>query len=255
MRIALLSDLHANRRALDACLADAATQRVDRHAVLGDLVGYGAEPEAVVDRVQGLAEAGAWVLRGNHDTIAAGGPGTLPPGPVTGETESAGWTAERLGPQRRAWLAELPLQARVGTALLVHASADRASSWPYVDDERMAERCMDAALADDPAVRHVMCGHVHVQRLFYRGSGRTWMRFEPTPGVAVPVPAHRHWVATLGSVGQPRDRRTEAAYAVLDLAAGRLAFRRVPYDHLGAAQAIRDAGLPEWQAQRLLEGR
>ena len=81
------------------------------------------------------------------------------------------------------------------------------------------------------------------------------MGFEPTPGVALPVPAHRQWLATVGSVGQPRDGRSEAMYALFDTVALQLTFMRVPYDHLAAAQAIRAAGLPAFQADRLALGR
>ena len=96
---------------------------------------------------------------------------------------------------------------------------------------------------------------MHAQRLFYRGAGRGLMAFEPTPDVAVPVPAHRQWLATIGSVGQPRDGRSEAGYALFDAVSLQLTFIRVPYDHLAAAQAILAAGLPAFNADRLARGR
>ena len=81
------------------------------------------------------------------------------------------------------------------------------------------------------------------------------MRFEPTAGVPVPMPSHRRWVATVGSVGQPRDHRPDAMYAIYDEAAERMTFHRVSYDHQAAAAAIREAGLPEFFAERLALGR
>ena len=81
------------------------------------------------------------------------------------------------------------------------------------------------------------------------------MAFAPTAGVPIPTPAHRQWIATVGSVGQPRDGQPTAMYAMFDLAQSRLTFHRVPYDHLAAAAAVRRAGLPEYFAQRLEEGR
>jgi len=96
---------------------------------------------------------------------------------------------------------------------------------------------------------------VHHQTLYYQGAGRDLMPFKPTPGVAVPVPRLRACVATVGSVGQPRDGDPRAMYAIYDLSAGRLTFHRVPYDHAAAAQAIRQAGLPEHFAHRLETGR
>lgn len=251
MRIALLSDIHANLRALDACLAHAQTLGVRQHAFLGDLVGYGPEPEAVVDRVRDMAERGAVVLRGNHDDAAV----APPPDDHTMTALTARWTHERLGAQRRVWLAARPLTQRTGMALLVHASADAPESWRYVNDAPAASRSLQAALAADGAVRYVMGGHVHDQQLYYRGAGRQMMAFQPTPGVVVPVPVHRHWVATVGSVGQPRDGRPEAAWALLDQAGHRLTFHRVPYDHAAAARAVIDAGLPAALAQRLLDAR
>jgi diadenosine tetraphosphatase ApaH/serine/threonine PP2A family protein phosphatase len=101
----------------------------------------------------------------------------------------------------------------------------------------------------------VFGGHVHEQRLFFQGAGRGAMGFEPTAGVPIPLPRHRRWLATVGSVGQPRDGRRDAMYALFDSTSTRLVFLRVPYDHEAAARAIRQAGLPEFYAQRLALGR
>ena len=98
-------------------------------------------------------------------------------------------------------------------------------------------------------------GHVHEQTLYYRGADAGLMKFAPTPGVAIPVPLHRHWLATLGSVGQPRDGNPKAMYALFDTSRLQLAFQRVAYDHQGAAAAIRLAGLPEYLADRLESGK
>ena len=101
----------------------------------------------------------------------------------------------------------------------------------------------------------MVVGHVHQQTVYYRGTGHSMMRFEPTAGVPVPMPSHRRWVATVGSVGQPRDHKPNAMYAIYDEAAGRMTFHRVSYDHQAAAAAIREAGLPEFFAERLALGR
>jgi diadenosine tetraphosphatase ApaH/serine/threonine PP2A family protein phosphatase len=100
----------------------------------------------------------------------------------------------------------------------------------------------------------VFGGHVHQQTLYYRGAGRALMRFEPTPGVALPLPRHRLWLATIGSVGQPRDGDPRAMYAIFDTDLAQLSFHRVAYDHPAAAAAIRRAGLPEFFAERLGAG-
>ena len=140
------------------------------------------------------------------------------------------------------------------TALFVHASADRPDLWRYVYDARAAAASLDAA-SGWPGVRYVFGGHVHNQSLYYRGADDALMLFTPQPGVAVPVPKHRQWLGTIGSVGQPRDGLPHAMYAVLDTDRAQLTFHRVPYDHHGAAAAIRKAGLPEFFAERLERGR
>jgi diadenosine tetraphosphatase ApaH/serine/threonine PP2A family protein phosphatase len=96
---------------------------------------------------------------------------------------------------------------------------------------------------------------VHLQTLYYSGADGTLMKFEPTAEVAVPVPRHRHWLATIGSVGQPRDGNPKAMYALFDTEQALLTFHRVPYDHRAAAMAIRQAGLPGYFADRLELGR
>ncbi len=250
VKLALLSDLHANRQALEACLAHSRQAGATHIALLGDLVGYGGDPADVVSTAMGLAAEGATVLRGNHDEAALREPSRA----ETGEDLSAGWTHAQLTAPQREFLAGLPLTAQLDEVLLVHASADEPSQWHYVDNAARAERCLAAALTA-PRVRHVFCGHVHHQRLYYSGRKQALMAFEPTPGVAVPLAAHRSWLATVGSVGQPRDGDPRAMYALFDAAQGRLTFHRVPYDHYAAAAAIRRAGLPDFFATRLEQGR
>ena len=249
MRLALMSDIHGNIQALDACLEHARQQRAQRFAFLGDLVGYGADPGAVLERVMQLAEEGAIVLKGNHDEMAV-----HPPAEVKNVGSStAAWTHSQLSDVQRSWLDALPLTAQIEKILLVHASLDGPELWRYVYDERAATASLDAA-ADFPGVRYVFGGHVHEQSLYYRGSTASLMKFKPQPGVAVPVPSHRQWLATVGSVGQPRDGKPEAMYALIDTERWQLTFHRVAYDYAAAAWAIRAAGLPNFFADRLEKG-
>jgi diadenosine tetraphosphatase ApaH/serine/threonine PP2A family protein phosphatase len=146
------------------------------------------------------------------------------------------------------------MTAQLDKILLVHASVDGPELWRYVYDERAATASLDAASAW-PDVRYVFGGHVHEQSLYYRGSTASLMKFKPQPGVAVPVPSHRQWLSTVGSVGQPRDGKPEAMYALLDTERWQLSFHRVAYDHDAAAWAIRAAGLPDFFADRLERGR
>jgi predicted phosphodiesterase len=247
MKIALLSDVHANLQALQACLQHAHSQGATQLAFLGDLVGYGGQPAAVLDVVMQLAAEGAWVIRGNHDTLAVQPPGTA----TTMDEVSAHWTHQHLSTDQRHYLQQLPLTLRDGNLLLVHASADAPQDWYYVDQPQRAALSLAAAGTE---VRYVMGGHVHQQTLFYRGTGRDLIDFKPTPGKAVPVSVRRQWLATVGSVGQPRDGRTDAMYTLFDRACQAMTFYRVPYDYLAAAKAILATSLPEGFAQRLERG-
>jgi diadenosine tetraphosphatase ApaH/serine/threonine PP2A family protein phosphatase len=250
MRVAFLSDIHANIQAFNACLEHARAQGAQQLAILGDLVGYGADPVAVVQQVQALAAEGAWVVKGNHDAMAVS-----PPAEVGSMGEStATWTHQQLNTEQLDFLDKLPLTIQQDNILLVHASANEPALWRYVVDEQSAGASLDAA-AKSGDVRYVFGGHVHEQMLYYRGAGAKLMRFLPTPGVAVPMPKHRHWLATIGSVGQPRDGNSQAMYALFDTAKSRLTFHRVSYDHDAAAAAIRQAGLPNYFADRLELGR
>lgn len=250
MKLALLSDIHGNIQAFDACLAHAREHGAHEFALLGDLVGYGGNPAAVVQRAQDLVGAGALAIKGNHDAMAV-----RPPAEVkTVGDSTAAWTHAQLSPDARHFLDGLPLTIQQRTLLLVHASVDGPELWRYVYDQRAAAASLDAAAAV-PEVRYVFGGHVHMQTLYYRGAGADLMKFMPTPGVAVPVPKHRHWLATVGSVGQPRDSNPQAMFALFDTEKLQLTFHRVSYDHQAAAAAIRLAGLPAFFADRLELGR
>jgi predicted phosphodiesterase len=247
MRIALIADIHSNLHALEACLEHATEQGAERFAFLGDLVGYGAYPAQVVDRIMALADQGALVVKGNHDVMAVHPPALIK---QVGD-QGAAWTHAQLSDAQRDWLSKLPMSLRCENLLVVHASADQPERWPYVRDVLAAQRSLDAASAQWPEVRYVAGGHVHEQNLFYRGVGNALMAFLPWPGAAIPVPAHRQWLFTAGSAGQPRDGKTGAMYALLDNDKSQLRFYRVPYDSSAAAAAIRAVGLPAQFALRL----
>lgn len=250
MRLALLSDIHANLQALEACLAHAEEQGAKRHAFLGDLVGYGADPGPVVAQVMALVGAGALALKGNHDDMAA----HPPDGNSTLGESTAWWTHEHLDAAQRDFLAQLPMTVQEDRVLLVHATADDPTLWRYVYDAQIAALSLEAA-GKLEGVRYVFGGHVHRQSLYFRGADDKLIPFVPTAGVAVPVSPRRHWLATIGSVGQPRDGSPKAMYAMFDTEQAQLTFHRVAYDHHAAAEAIRDAGLPEFFADRLELGR
>jgi diadenosine tetraphosphatase ApaH/serine/threonine PP2A family protein phosphatase len=254
MRLALFSDIHANRQALDACLAHAQTTGTERLAFLGDLVGYGADPDYVVQRVMALVAQGALVVQGNHDHYLSEPPRDSQ---LMGRT-GLDWTRQQLSAEALHFLAGLPLTLRLGSILLVHASADAPSNWRYVENTTLAALSLDAACLPPTGhdeVRYVFGGHVHQQTLYFRGGAGKLMPFTPAPGVPIPVPRHRRWLATVGSVGQPRDDRPEAMYALFDDTAQQLTFYRVPYDVPAAAAAIRATPMPAFFAERLEAGK
>jgi len=250
VKLALLSDIHANLPALDACVAHANAQGADQFALLGDIVDYGPYPAQTVERCRQLEKEGAIILRGNHDTC----PTPVSDADATWGNMATSWTFKQLTPDQQAWLAQLPLTAIIDNVFLVHATADAPEKWHYIQDERLASRSLDAA-AKNPEIRYVFGGHVHQQSLYYRGSGNRLMPFQPKNGIAIRVGTHRHWLATVGSVGQPRDGDTRANYALLDSETSQLTFHRVSYDYLTVAQTMHDLGLPEALITRLESGR
>jgi diadenosine tetraphosphatase ApaH/serine/threonine PP2A family protein phosphatase len=245
VRFAFLSDIHANLEALDACLAHARAQQVERFAFLGDFVGYGADAAAVVARVAEHSARGAFVVKGNHDDALE-----RPAGYFNREAQAAlDWARATLTAEQRQFLGGLPLLVREAPLCLVHASADRPERWEYVDSAQAAQR--SARIAASP---FTFSGHVHVQRLYFEISPGTMKAFQPHPGTPIPVTERRQWLAIVGSVGQPRDRRTAAGYAMLDTARGEITFFRIPYDAHAAAEKVRRAGLPDSLAYRIESG-
>jgi diadenosine tetraphosphatase ApaH/serine/threonine PP2A family protein phosphatase len=243
--IALLADVHSNLEALVACLALARLCGAERYAFLGDLVGYGADPEAVIDTVARYAAAGAIVVKGNHDAAVETRAGYM----NDSSTEVIEWTRAVLNAERRLYLAQLPLCVRDGTMCFVHASAAAPERWEYIDSPAAAQKSVEAAQSP-----YTFSGHVHDQMLYFQAAGGKMSAFAPLQGSPIAAGGHRRWHALVGSVGQPRDRNPAAAYALFDEARAQITFHRVPYDHLAAARKIRSAGLPASIAYRVEMG-
>ncbi len=248
MRIALLSDIHANRQALEACLAAADAAGADEFVVLGDIVGYGADPAWCVAQVQRLQERGALVIQGNHDAaVAATGP-DLSMQSVAGQ--AVNWTRTQLDDAQRRWLGSLPLECTDEDRYYVHADASAPERWLYVEDPDDARAHFAAC-----AARLSFCGHVHRPALYSQVAGDARInRFAPSTDYPLPLLPRRLWLTVLGSVGQPRDGDPSAAWCLLDTARDELRFLRTPYDIDAAMAAIRAAGLPDALAQRLAGG-
>ena len=247
MILALLSDIHANIQALEACLGHARERGAARYAFLGDLVGYGADATAVVGTVMRYAAEGAVVVKGNHDEAVE--QRHTPAYMNEAARQAIDWARRTLPSEAKAFLNALPLCVRSGSRCFVHATANEPERWRYVDSKSAALKSIDAA-----GVPYTFSGHVHDQRLFAQVGAQRVSSFDPHSGTAIPLGAHRSWLALVGSVGQPRDGSPAAGYALFDEERELLTYLRIPYDHAAAARAIRQAGLSESLAFRVERG-
>jgi diadenosine tetraphosphatase ApaH/serine/threonine PP2A family protein phosphatase len=240
MRIAVLSDIHANLAALDAVRGD--LPGVDEVWVLGDIVGYGPQPNEVI---AGLQEIGARSVMGNHDGAAIGQVDVSWFNPDAARAIT--WTASVIDANARAYLATLPEVRREGELTAVHGSP-RDPTWEYISDAGVA-----GANLGSFDTRLCLHGHTHVP-MVYRADDGTVAAVSAVPGAPVSVETGRLLVNP-GSVGQPRDGNPAASYLVIDTGAQTAQFRRVTYDVAATQRLMRDAGLPPRLAERLSYGR
>jgi predicted phosphodiesterase len=241
MRIAVLSDIHANVTALDAVLADAGP--VDAIWHLGDIVGYGPEPDAVVER---LREASAIGVRGNHDAAACGGSEIEWFNPEA--RRAMEWTRSAISASTLAWLSALPDRRTEGACDLVHGS-HREPLWEYVTSRSIARANLDLL---DAGARIGLHGHTHMPVAFL-DDGDDLQVLRGRPGVPLELEGRRALVNP-GSVGQPRDGDPDASYLIWEPEADRLTWHRVAYDIASVQRAMRAAGLPASLAARLEVG-
>ena len=244
MRYLVISDIHANLEALEAVLAEAAGA-YDGALVLGDLVGYGADPNAVTERIRALASIA--IVRGNHDKVAVGLAG------VDGFNHLARhailWTGNELTEENRNWLTALP----EGPSL-VDDVVEICHGAPFDEDVYLFDD-LDAQRAFRVTKRPLcLFGHTHVPTIF---SGEEHL--PPMSGrgasVRLTLDESRHYLVNCGAVGQPRDGDPRASYGLVDTASHTVTIMRVDYDIAGAQAKILKAGLPEVLAHRLAIGR
>lgn len=246
MRIAFLADIHANREAFEAVLEKVGALAPDRIVLLGDIVGYGPDPEYAVEKAAELVERGAICLKGNHDEAAVSGPR----GMSENARVAANWTMERLSPAHVRFLDNLPMTAQEDDRAYVHASAYHPDQWPYVRDVDSAGRCLAAS-----AAVAIFCGHTHVPAVYYGLAGRRPVHHQPVPETDTPLLPTRRHVVVVGAVGQPRDGIPAACFGLLDTDRASVTMMRAPYDYEATGRKIRAAGLPAWLAMRLAVGR
>ncbi|MGJ5204589.1 metallophosphoesterase family protein [Bradyrhizobium sp. HKCCYLR20261] len=246
MLLAIFTDIHANRQAFAACLEAARARGAERLICLGDIVGYGGDPEWSVDTVMEIVAEGGLAVRGNHDNAVSTSSESM-----NAEAQAAmEWTRGRLSAEQRRFLAELPMSVGDEDRLFVHSEASSPPRWRYIQSSADAARSMIATEA-----QVTFCGHIHRPALYSMSATAKMTSFTPTANMPIQLLRGRQWLAVVGSVGQPRDGDPAASFVTFDTKTRELTYCRVPYDVEAAAQRIRDNGLPPWLAQRLSMGR
>ncbi|MBT3604040.1 MAG: metallophosphoesterase family protein [Candidatus Latescibacteria bacterium] len=240
MRVAIFSDVHGNLDALQEVLEKITELQVDRVICLGDVVGYGADPNACVDLVQDVADVG---VAGNHDWASVGLLNTQFFNPIP--LIAIQWTADVLDERQANFLRRCPLVLNEDPVFYVHASPHEPERWHYLSD-----------LEDGRAALHQttsqLCFVGHSHRAFICSeSNQTDVIIEGHVQLCV----SDRYLINVGSVGQPRDGDPRASFAIWDQGSGNLHLHRVSYDVLAAQKKIREARLPEFLAERLAVGR
>ena len=247
MRYLILSDIHANIDALETVLNTVAAGSWDRVVVLGDLVGYGAEPNAVIDRVRSLDPVA--VIRGNHDKAACGLEDASNFNQVA--RTAAVWTFETLTADNRQYLRDLP-----SGPLSLDDTVEICHGAPFDEDHYIFDG--DDALRALEAITRPLClfGHTHLPVVFRRGED-LFDGFVPEgeDETRLPLAPQVRYLVNPGSVGQPRDGDPRAAFAIYDSDSPSLILRRLAYAVETAQRRIRSAGLPPSLANRLAIGR
>jgi len=238
--VAIFSDIHGNAHALRAVLKDMADHGINERVCLGDVVGYGGSPGDCIDL---LMEHGIPCVQGNHDAMVSTGAGL--DGVKDATRQSIEWTRGVLSPEQKAWLAALPLAIQAADYEAVHATLHGPAGWAYV-------LIAEAAALSFPHQTRMICfiGHTHSPAFWLEGD-----EFGVDITSIEALRPSRKCLVNVGAVGQPRDRDERACYAIYRRDTQDILWRRVPYDIVGAQQAIIQTGLPAYFAQRLELGK
>jgi len=248
MRYLLLSDVHSNLEALYTCL-ELAAGKYDKAICLGDLVGYGPNPNEVVDKIRNLCKV---VIRGNHDKACCGIDDAAEFNPYA--RMATEWTRSSLTPEHREYLHGLPMgPAKIEGFIFVHGS-------PQDEDEYILGPAQALPILRSPEPQLVCFGHTHLQGGFVLTSGGQFhsIRIPATPDgltLTVELQESTRYLLNPGSVGQPRDHDWRAAFAILDADQKRIDYYRTPYNVAQTQAKMEKAMLPAPLYRRLELGR
>jgi len=246
VRALVISDLHSNAEALRSVLAHVRRKKFDHVVCLGDFVGYGAQPNQVLDTMRMFKGAKKVYIRGNHDRVAAGLDDAE--GFNTAAKAAALWTREHLSPANRRFLRDLPLGP------LVKESVQFCHGSPHDEDEYVFNGHHAAAVFSGSDEKFILYGHTHMPVIFALDE-HGYVEGAAIRGDATLRLSRSHrYLINPGSVGQPRDRNPEASFIIFDTKALTVQFFRVPYDVKKTQASIRGAGLPRILADRLALG-
>jgi len=246
MKIAVISDIHANFEALQRVMARIDTLSVDAIWCLGDIAGYGPHPNACIDLIHERADV---CLVGNHDLAILGRIDIERFNPIA--KEAILWHRQHIDARHKEWLQSLSPKVELAEVTLAHASP-RHPVWEYVNDKKVAKENYHEF--NTPIC---LIGHSHYAlawQLRPRGRRVRATLHLPESGQILQLTPEDKWMLNPGSVGQPRDHDPRASFAILDTQARTWAWQRVEYDYKKVAQDILAAGLPEILGQRLHYG-
>ena len=246
MRYLILSDIHSNDDALGAVLSRVRRKRFDRVVVLGDFVGYGANPNQVIDRIREIKKPKR-MIRGNHDKVVCGTESGDLFNPVA--LSAARWTTEKLTPRNRKFLEQLPVGpvAVDGAFTICHGSPRDEDAYIFTDfDAYLSFREMDGSVC--------FFGHSHIPSVFTLEAHGILVELIEGNRTRYRLQKDRRYLINPGSIGQPRDRNAAASYAIYDAEEAVVQFDRVPYPTDRARDKIFKAGLPHILGDRLLVG-
>lgn len=265
-KIAIMSDIHSNTDALQTVLAKCRELGIEQYAVLGDIVGYNAEPKECIELIRSLNVIGR--VRGNHDEYA----GNVETG-IEGFNENAQravlWTAEKLSAEEKKYLMEAPYRVNLPkySMTLVHATLDSPGNWGYIFDTHHAHDNFNYQYTQVG-----FCGHSHYPIAFEKKNvifgGKSieelneWREislpenadFSTESSVTVEIKPDRKYLFNVGSIGQPRNHDPRSSFAIYDTDTCKVTRYCLPYDIISAQEKILKAGLPKRLAERLVTG-